>query len=526
MKPDTRLSLAFSLLAALATILTIGDPGLTCDEPLDILPGRKYVETFWNDPARFFDRDVATFVFRDNAEHPPLGRWLLGLASKLGEPFEVLRFGPDPLKRYLIAGRLAPALVFAALVGLIVGSTARKFGRAAGCAGGCALLFMPRMFAHAHFGALDTFVAFFWTLALLQADRAFESVRPTRNAALAGFFSGLALATKIQGWLLFPVVLAWAIARLRFRKGVIAWLVWSLSGLAIFFAAWPWLWFDTIVRIRAYLSTGLHRTPIRVFYFGREYLDRLVPWHYPWVYFFIAVPPGIHLFGAAGIWRGLRERKNDPFLLSCGGTIVFWLLVFSTIAPVYDGERLFLTVFPFWAILAGAGFGAIWEKSERSRRRSIGRGVLILFFMVQAFSTLRMHPFGLSYYNILVGGLSGAERLGLEPTYWGDAVDRRLLESALGRNWKAGERVALVPTLAPGQGLASTPTSLLRRGVAIEDEQAAERADWVILWRRSSYWRPSILARIRRMDLVAERRRDGVWLARVYRARKKGPGLN
>ena len=43
-----------------------------------------------------------------------------------------------------------------------------------------------------------------------------------------------------------------------------------------------------------------------------------------------------------------------------------------------------------------------------------------------------MHPFGLSYYNELVGGLPGAERLGLELTYWNDPVDQLLLDE-LGR---------------------------------------------------------------------------------------------
>ena len=39
-----------------------------------------------------------------------------------------------------------------------------------------------------------------------------------------------------------------------------------------------------------------------------------------------------------------------------------------------------------------------------------------------------LHPFGLSYYNGLVGGLPGAERLGLELTYWNDPVDQVLLD--------------------------------------------------------------------------------------------------
>ena len=80
--------------------------------------------------------------------------------------------GPDPTGQYVLAGRLAPALAFAALVGLVTHTAGRRWGRAAGAAAGFALVAMPRVFAHAHLAALDTFLSLFWTLALLAGDRA------------------------------------------------------------------------------------------------------------------------------------------------------------------------------------------------------------------------------------------------------------------------------------------------------------------------------------------------------------------
>ena len=38
----------------------------------------------WSQGRHFFDRAVIDRVFGDNAEHPPLGRWLLGVASVYG----------------------------------------------------------------------------------------------------------------------------------------------------------------------------------------------------------------------------------------------------------------------------------------------------------------------------------------------------------------------------------------------------------------------------------------------------------
>ena len=66
-----------------------------------------------------------------------------------------------------------------------------------------------------------------------------------------------------------------------------------------------------------------------------------------------------------------------------------------------------------------------------------------------------LHPFGLSFYNGLTGGLSGAERLGLELTYWNDAVDTVLLDR-LAREGQPSSTAALVPTLYRQQGLLTT----------------------------------------------------------------------
>src|SRR4051794_6826961 len=119
------------LAAGLLVLITLGDPGLTVDEPLDVRPGRTYVATLRSQGWRFFDRDVVERVFRDNAEHPPLGRWLLGVASTVGEPFEILWRGADPTGLYVLSGRLAPAMAFAALAAMVTSEAARRWGIAA-----------------------------------------------------------------------------------------------------------------------------------------------------------------------------------------------------------------------------------------------------------------------------------------------------------------------------------------------------------------------------------------------------------
>jgi 4-amino-4-deoxy-L-arabinose transferase-like glycosyltransferase len=520
-----RLPLALGLAAGLSVVLTLAGPGVTIDEPLDVRPGRTYVTTLLSRGLGFFESGTVVEVFRDNAEHPPLGRWLLGIASTIGQPVETLWLGADPHRPplYVLSGRLAPALTFAALVALVTHTAARRYGNPSGAAAGFALAVMPRAFAHAHLGALDTFIAFFWVAALCAADRALTSRRPVAAMMLAGAVWALALLTKIHAWFLIPVVAVWSPVRLRTPgRTLVAFAAWVTTGLALFVAGWPWLWYDTASRLRAYLGTGVVRATIRVLYFGTVYADRDVPWHYPWVYFVLTVPVGLHVLGLIGLADRLRDvrRGGDPFPLLVVSSIGLFLLVFSTKIPVYDGERLFLPAFPLWALFVGVGFGVIWEKWGKTNLLKV---CLFGILVCQVYGVCATYPFGLSYYNALIGGLPGAEKLGLELTYWGDAVDGALLD-ALARAAVDEAPAALVPTLYPGQGIAVTSRPLARRSLVLGDQEDSAAAHWLVVSRRTAYWPPGFAERLVRGRVVVSRERQGVWLSRLIEVPPGGTG--
>jgi 4-amino-4-deoxy-L-arabinose transferase-like glycosyltransferase len=512
-----RLALATGLAAGLAVVLTLDGPGLTIDEPLDVRPGRTYIATIRDEGFRFFDPKVVDRVFRDNAEHPPLGRWLLGIASTLGEPFEVIWKGPDPTGQYVLAGRLAPAAAFAVLVSVVTAAAGRRWGVPAGVAAGFALVAMPRVFAHAHLAALDTFLSLFWTVALLAGVRSTASPRPLRAMPVAGALWSLALLTKIHAWCLLPILAAWAFFRLPPRRALAAMTIWTLTGISLFWLGWPWIWHDSLSRMRAYWGTGVARPTLVVQYFGQVFSDRNVPWHYPWFYFAATVPLGLQLLGVLGLVHAIKNRRDGAFPLLLAGTIAAFLVLFSTSVPVYDGERLFLHVFPAWSLLIGLGFQTLWNRFRSTAVWSKLRIVLAGFLLAQGYGTVLLHPFGLSFYNGLAGGLKGAERLGLELTYWNDPVDQVLLDR-LAREGRPGAAAALVPTLYPQQGLLTTNRALARAGIILQDEHECTRAEWIVLSRRTAYWRPQILERLEKGQgiRVAVRARQGVWLSALW----------
>jgi hypothetical protein len=232
----------------------------------------------------------------------------------------------------------------------------------------------------------------------------------------------------------------------------------------------------------------------------------------------VTVPLGLQLLGALGAVRAWNHRRTDRFPLLLVATIAAFLVLFSTRVPVYDCERLFLHVFPAWALLIGLGFGALWDHFQTARVRTRFRLTLGCFLLVQGYGTILLHPFGLSFYNGLTGGLAGAERLGLEITYWNDAVDNVLLDR-LAREGQGSSTAALVPTLYQQQGILTTNRALAKAGIILHDEQDAARAEWIVLSRRTAYWRPEIIARLERGSgqRIAVRSRQGVWLSALWR---------
>ena len=70
------------------------------------------------------------------------------------------------------------------------------------------------------------------------------------------------------------------------------------------------------------------------------------------------------------------------------------------------------------------------------------------FLAGQAWGLVATWPCFLSYYNIAVGGLRGADRLGMELDYWGEAVTRDFLEQVV-QTVPDGAHIDVTPVLLP-----------------------------------------------------------------------------
>lgn len=518
----------------MAVACTRADPGITSDEPFSVVYGIDFVTRIADRGWQFFSSQSIDETFALRREHPPLGRWIIGGVHRLVSGHDNVEFGVQDI----IDARLAPATAFALMLVVLTRVMSARFGDMAGVASGVSLLLMPHSFGHAHFAALDTFVCLTYVLAVFAAAWMMECRWPWLAAIVSGVFLGLALLTKIHGFFVPAVVGGWAIIAYRFRS-IIPLVLWLLMGVVIFFAGWPWLWKDVglvwdsmlrggnaegvFARTINFLASSVDRAPIYVAYFGAVLRDSEVPWHYPWVMFAVSVPVGIHLLAVCGLVRHLASSRGDRPTWLYWAAVMLPLVAFSIPGvPVYDGVRLFLMVFPFWACLAGIGASFVFGWMQQRWGVRWAASLLAVFLGAQSFGVFYYHPFELSYYNLLVGGLRGAARLGLEATYWGDSVTVDLLD-----RWSAtvpeNSCALLVPTLYAGQAEPYQSPGTSRKRQQVVDRSNPKCAYLLVYNRRAYLDGVKETLNDAEQQPICENIVDGVWVARVYARPQQQP---
>ena len=462
------------------------------------------------------------------ADHPPGGRMWLGVWH---QTLSAARPQPNGAPAIVVAyARIGSAAAFAALIFLIGTISTRWYGGGAGIISAASLIFMPRVFGHAHLAALETVMNLTYAAAILAVAGCWRreensSINPAPNwkhAALAGVVWGLALLTKIQAVLIAPPVALWVVWHWRSRA-VVPLVIWSTVGLAVFFVGWPWLWFDPWGHVVEYFRRSTHRSTLYVWYLGERFADVHTPWHYPFVLFLTVVPVGLLLWGVCGVGGRDDQKKlhlrDGKFQLILAAA-VFPLIVFAIPGvAVYDGARLFLASFPLWSIAVGRGVAGTWRWFQNRAGVKIATAAFAGIFLLQSYGFWAMSPCSLSYYNLLLGGLPGAERLGMEMDYWGESLTRELWDEVL-ETVPKDSVVHVTPVLHPLQlvFLESQHPELRQRGIRLQPciPERTREAKYLLVFRREADLAPPIQNRIAHACPKAEVSRQGVRLGAFY----------
>ncbi|MET0341667.1 MAG: glycosyltransferase family 39 protein [Polyangiales bacterium] len=468
--PPTHVGLRDHLVgAAIGTIylvillFTANDLAMSRDESFYVIAAHDYGSWYgqlFSHPERALTQPSIDKHWSFNFEHPALMKTVFGLTWLLDERY-VPAIGKKlgiadahlfttPSLAYRFGGMLSAAL----LLWLIYVFGARAADRRLGLFAALSFATLPRVFYNAHLDCFDVPIVLMITWVTYCYWRALLS---PRWAIMTGIAYGCALATKHNAWLV-PAVLvvhfAWVAAQERARRarGEEArvrltpwWLLAMLTlGPLIFYASWPYIWFDTFARIGQYVRFHMKHDYYNMAYMGVNYFRPPFPISYPFVMTLFTVPLTIVLLMLCGIglrvralmpeWLAARLMPRSELRADVRATDVLWLgsalvpilVIALPSTPIFGGTKHWFPSYPFLCLFAGYAALHVMVSTES---RLMSRGLVeagpvsilsMALLLAPGFAeTAHSHRFGLSHYTLAAGGVPGAADWGMNRQFWG-----------------------------------------------------------------------------------------------------------
>jgi 4-amino-4-deoxy-L-arabinose transferase-like glycosyltransferase len=306
-----------------------------------------------------------------------------------------------------------------------------------GMAAALLLLLSPAFYGHAFVNSKDIpfAIGFLWSMTALAAMFTKGQYR-WREVLACGAAIGLTVSVRPGGWMLIlPLYgLAVAVADWQSRGRVdqrprrrtllkqaglllVAWLVMVLP--------WPWAHENPLLNpLQAIRMASKFHLVVPVLFEGQVVSSDQLPRYYLLKYLLITTPPAVLGLAAAGLIGGgiqMAHRSNRPRSLALA-ILAAWLLMplglFAVIRPnAYDGMRHFLFIVPAVAIWAAIGLACLWQ----ALRWPAARGALVVVLggvlVTQTATIVWLHPYQMTYFSCVAGGLGGADGQ-YETDYW------------------------------------------------------------------------------------------------------------
>lgn len=288
------------------------------------------------------------------------------------------------------------------------------------------------------------------------------------------------------------------------------WTILSVTPLVCVLLNPTW-WHDPVVQLSKYLELHVRRhhshPDITIYFLGEKYINSL-PWYNAFVLMGLTIPVGTLAIGMVGIIFGTTKQLMVKWYLF--GMAFTLPLIRMFPVPAHDGVRLFLPTFVFWSALSGLGAVRL------ARNRP---WIWPMLFAAgpgwSAWEWAKCHPHELSYYNV---GFKRAVALGMEATYWYDAVTPRVLKE-INEGPKA---IPLhTPIIAHLDRIGNTETFLALqrlgklRGDLVLNPQPITARTWVFMQNHCGKSTP-IKRLLNRCPPVYEKEFDGVRLFGVF----------
>lgn len=341
------------------------------------------------------------------------------------------------------------------------------------------LTLMPRYFGDLHNNVKDVPQAVFFTIAIFLFYLLY-SKKSVKYLLLASPAFAVAFNFKVNALFIPIICFVWIffLSLSKHKTGRIVYLYFIAAPIAALLL-WSLLWNDPIKQL-LYIPEffGFNTKNLEVLYFGKWYCSTInVPWHYPFGYLAVTTPIPVLVFFLIGLIRLIsliRSRPIASLLL-----IWFFLPLMRYILPsvgVIDGIRHFEEAVLPMVIIAGIGASVIFSSVKKLPLYIALTGLAILPTIV---SIVRLHPYQITYFNELIGGLAGAYG-SFDLDYWGSSQKQAVFW--LNRTAPAKAKVNIVMA-------ADVAAKYLRKDLLAQlNKTDAQDADYVILLNRQSFF--------------------------------------
>ena len=391
--------------------------------------------------------NVATGEIVLNRQHPPLVKWLAGLAANTthpeipldGEAFAEKKewhFGAELLFserndhwQILRRGR-TPTVALSMLGGLVVFLWARRRSGDAGAFFALGLwTFSPSLLAHARWVTMDAAVTALGMLTLYLWWRLCQYDSEGRKVwgltLGTGVALGLTLGAKFSGLVLIPAMAladvlvhglpstepVALIKRRAAQWSVIAVSAWLTLWCLYLFPTDPFVYFTDLGNLYADLKSDYR------FYLAGSFQAGNFPHYFLATYLLKSTPVELLVTVAVFPLMWVHRRRDNVFLVVPAGA---WFVATSLLAS-NQGHRYILLLYPLVFVLAAEAVPAL----ASVQRRTLVIAVLVALPLGQALETLGHHPDYLPYFNRMAGGpLAGPYWLDDSNVDWNQDIGR------------------------------------------------------------------------------------------------------
>ncbi len=424
----------------------------------------------WDSDYLDYTKPMPMPIYDERPDHPDFYR--ITMAGRhnpaIHDPWHIWPVGPlsSSITKHVFFGwlgvldpfeahHLAPVLWALALLVALYFFVLRYAGRWEAVIAVVALAVYPRFWAHLHFNLKDIPSTVVFSLVIFSFYRGVLKER-WGWVLLSAVLWGVGLATKGNALFLPFILIPWfgALAYTRYwrerrlppRPMRLVLFIYPVVGFAVMFLLWPFL----LIEFPDHLVAHVRYLFLRAYQGSNE-------WHWqPLVNAIVTMPIAVLLLLPAGVWALTRKSAKQTESPQLSGLLLgLWvgiplLRVSVPKAEDFDVIRHWLEFVPAVCILAGLGGGALLRQlGKLAEKLSVQCGsgyhaaileklrgrlafaervpwllpllAVLLWFTPVISWNIRNHPHQLVFYNFAIGGLHGAQELGLpEATdYWG-----------------------------------------------------------------------------------------------------------